>query len=85
MNITYILQTESRWAKGETLLGAAKQLVKTGAYKTDKVVIHQVLNDANAYISDYGSICYGGSQAPDAKLIPWICAGTVGSILKNNK
>ena len=82
---TYILQTSQHWAKGTTIHEAAKALLKVGGYKSDKVIIHQVLNDPNPYINDWGSICYGGAAAPDAVLLKWICAGTLGNILSANK
>jgi hypothetical protein len=57
------------WGKGETLLDAAMACKKAGGKLKSAAEISIVYNDPDAFIDQYGALCYGGKDHPEAQLI----------------
>lgn len=83
---TYIIRTVGiggYWAKDpESFAKAARKLKSYGVRNGAKVLLTVVAHDGNAFIDDYGAVCFGGTTAPDATMV---CAGvfTLGSALRS--
>jgi hypothetical protein len=86
-NVVFLLTTSGasgHWAKGESLHRAAYNLLKAGAKKSAIVTCWIVFNDADAFINEWGAPRYGGSEAPNAWLLPAFRTGTLGATLSSN-
>lgn len=86
-SVTYLVHTVGvygYYARGDSLLLAAQNLLKTGAKKRDIIAVVVVLGDPKAFIDTFGYINYGGAEAPEAWYIPAMITGTLGSLLKAN-
>lgn len=86
-SVTYLISTiglYGYYAKGDSLLLAAQNLLKTGAKKRDIIAVIVVIGDPDVFIDTFGYINYGGSDAPKAWYIPAMITGTLGSLLKAN-
>jgi len=86
-SVTYLVHTVGvygYYARGDSLLLAAQNLLKTGAKKRDIVAVVLVLGDPKAFTGSRGRINYDGSEAPEPWYLPSTITGTLGSLLKAN-
>lgn len=81
---TYIVCTSDvygSWGRGSSLYNAALNCHKAGAKKTDVVSMSVILNDPDAFVDNYGAICYGGAGKLNAECIP-VGYSTLSGLLK---
>ena len=83
----YIVRTiglYGSWGKGETLLEAANACKKAGGKSKDIPGISIICDGANVQVDNYGAVCYGGAEYPNAECIEVGYAKLSGLILDLN-
>jgi hypothetical protein len=81
---TYIVSTAGLygyWGRGDSLYSAAQNCKKHGGKNKDIVSMSVILNDPDAFIDDFGAICYGGVGKQNADCIN-VGYSTLAGLLK---
>ena len=78
------------WGKGASLFEAAQKCKAEATQSNLPAQLLVIIGDSDisehqAFIDRSGGICFGGTNAPEAKLIDCRCVGTCESIIKQSK